>query len=158
MRKYIAIVLSFVMLFSLAACGVQENHSGNSQSQLDQSQTENTQKETENTTKQTEDTTEQETTTNESANKQDDTIRPEFKEAMDAYEAFYDEYCKFMAEYKKNPTDLSLLGKYAEMLTKLDEMNKAFEAWDEDEMSTAELKYYLDVNNRVMQKMIDVAG
>ena len=63
-----------------------------------------------------------------------------------------------MGEYKKNPTDLSLFGQHTEMLTKLDEMNKAFEARDEDEMTTAELKYYLDANNRVTQKIIDVVG
>lgn len=33
---------------------------------------------------------------------------------------------------------------------------EAFEEWEEDEMNDAELKYYLDVNNRVMQKMLDV--
>ena len=77
---------------------------------------------------------------------------------MDAYEAFYDEYCKMMKEYKDNPGDLTILGKYTEMLSKLGEMTEAFEAWGEDEMSNEELKYYLEVNNRVMQKMVDVAG
>ncbi len=61
-----------------------------------------------------------------------------------------------MKKYQENPTDLSLIGKYTQMLTKLNEMNNAFESWDEDEMSNAELKYYLDVNNRVAQKMIDI--
>lgn len=87
-----------------------------------------------------------------------DGMRPEFKEAMDAYEAFYDEYCEFMAEYEKNPSDMTLLLKYTEMLAKMTEMNEAFEAWDEEELNDAELKYYLDVSNRVMQKLIDVAG
>lgn len=86
-----------------------------------------------------------------------DGIRPEFKEAMDSYEAFYTEYCDFMKEYSENPTDLTLLAKYADMLVKAEEMNEAFEAWDEDELSTEELKYYLDVNNRVMQMLVDVA-
>lgn len=162
MRKYIAVILAVVMLFVLTACGAQENNN-NSNIQTEQSRTEGTKTETEGTTEDTKGTEESkkettEATTAESIEQKEDTIRPEFKEAMDAYEAFYDEYCKFMEEYKKNPTDLSLLGKYTEMLTKLDEMNKAFEAWDEDEMSTAELKYYLDVNNRVTQKMIDVIG
>ena len=85
-------------------------------------------------------------------------IRPEFKEAMDSYEAFYTEYCEFMKEYSENPTDLTLLAKYADMLVKAEEMNEAFEAWDEDELSNEELKYYLDVNNRVMKMLVDVAG
>ncbi|MGN1122614.1 MAG: DUF6591 domain-containing protein, partial [Eubacteriales bacterium] len=83
---------------------------------------------------------------------------PEFKEAMNSYETFYTEYCKFMKEYSENPSDLTLLAKYADMLVKAEEMNEAFEAWDEDELSTEELKYYLDVNNRVMKMLVDVAG
>ena len=87
-----------------------------------------------------------------------DGMRPEFKEAMDAYEAFYNEYCEFMEEYKKNPSDLTLLLKYTEMLGKVAEMDAAFAAWDEEALNDAELKYYLDVNNRVMKKLIDAAG
>lgn len=84
-------------------------------------------------------------------------IDPEFKEAMDSYEAFYDEYCDFMKKYKENPTDLKLLAKYSEMVTKLAEMNEKFEAWDKDEMNEAELKYYLEVNARVTQKLAEAA-
>ena len=87
-----------------------------------------------------------------------DGIRPEFKEAMDSYEAFYTEYCEFMKEYSENPTDLTLLTKYSDMLIKVEEMNKAFEEWDEDELNNEELKYYLDVNNRVTQMLIDVTS
>lgn len=83
-------------------------------------------------------------------------IRPEFKEAMDSYEAFYNEYFDFMEEYYRNPTNLSLLGKYASMLAKAEEVDRAFEAWDEGEMSNEELKYYLDVINRVQKRMIDL--
>lgn len=85
-------------------------------------------------------------------------MRPEFKEAMDSYEAFYDEYCKFLADYSANPTDMTLIAEYADMVSQLAEMDKKFQAWDEDEMSTEELKYYLDVDNRVMQKLVDVTG
>lgn len=87
-----------------------------------------------------------------------DTIRSEFKEAMDSYEAFYTEYCEFMKEYSENPTDLTLLAKYSDMLVKAEEMNEAFEEWDEDELNSEELKYYLDVNNRVMKMLVDAVG
>ena len=85
-------------------------------------------------------------------------IRPEFKEAMDRYEAFYTEYCEVIKAYNNNPTDLTLLTRYADMLVKAEEMNEAFEAWNEDELSAEELKYYLDVNNRVMKMLVDVAA
>ena len=84
-----------------------------------------------------------------------DGIRPEFKEAMDSYEAFYDEYCDFMKKYNANPSDRTLLDGYMDMLDRSVEMTEKFEAWDEGEMNDEELKYYLDVNNRVSQKMID---
>ena len=100
----------------------------------------------------------EESTQSESTNNSTEDIRPEFKEAMDAYEAFYDEYCEFMKQYKENPYDFSLLAKYTEMMKKTVEINESFEEWDEEEMNNAEIKYYLEVNNRVMQKLIDVAG
>ena len=85
-------------------------------------------------------------------------MRPEFKEAMDAYEAFYKEYSELLKKYTENPTDFSILGKYANMLTKADEVDKAFQKWDESDLNSEELKYYLDVNNRVMKMLVDVAG
>lgn len=83
-------------------------------------------------------------------------IRPEFKEAMDSYEAFYKEYCDFMKQYADNPSDLSLLAKYADMLTKVEDMDRKFEQWDEGELSSEELKYYLDVNARVEKMLADL--
>lgn len=85
-----------------------------------------------------------------------DGMRPEFKEAMDSYEAFYDEYCDFIKKYNDNPSDLKLIAEYADMLSEAADMDEAFEEWDEAEMNDAELKYYLDVNNRVMQNLVDV--
>ena len=85
-----------------------------------------------------------------------DGIRPEFKEAMDSYEAFYDEYCEFMKKYNANPTDATLLDGYMDMLDRSVEMTEKFEEWDQEEMNDEELKYYLDVSNRVSKKMIDV--
>lgn len=87
-----------------------------------------------------------------------DGMRPEFKEAMDAYEAFYKEYCELLKKYAANPTDFSILGQYANMLTKADEVDKAFKKWDESDLNSEELKYYLDVNNRVLKMMVDVTG
>ena len=87
-----------------------------------------------------------------------DGMRPDFKEAMDAYEAFYKEYCELLKKYTANPTDFSILGQYANMLTKADEVDKAFKKWDESDLNSEELKYYLDVNNRVLKMMVDVTG
>ena len=82
-----------------------------------------------------------------------DGMRPEFKTAMDSYEAFYNDYCDFIEEYSKNPTDLKMLAKYADMMGKAADMDKAFEEWDEDDMTDEELKYYLEVSNRIILKL-----
>ena len=87
-----------------------------------------------------------------------DGMRPEFKEAMDAYEAFYDEYCDFMVSYQKNPTDIKLIAQYGQLLTKMAEVNAAFEKWDKSDMNNEELKYYLEVSSRVMQRLTDITA
>ncbi len=84
-------------------------------------------------------------------------IRPAFKEAMDSYEAFYDEYCAFMKKYSENPTDMTLLGEYAGMMSKSTEMTQKFDAWNSEDLNEAELTYYLEVSGRVAQKLLECA-
>ncbi len=86
-----------------------------------------------------------------------DGLRPEFKEAMDSYEAFFDEYCDFLEQYKQDPSNLKLLAEYSEMLTKLSEMEESFGEWKEEDMSKEELAYYLEVSNRITQKLLVVS-
>ncbi len=86
-----------------------------------------------------------------------DGMRPEFKEAMDSYEAFYDEYCNIIKKYTENPADMKLLADYTDMLTKEAEMAEKFDAWENSDMNSAELKYYLDVNNRITKKLLEVS-
>ena len=86
-----------------------------------------------------------------------DGICPEFKEAMDSYEAFYDEYCEIIKKYTENPSDIELLADYTDMLSKAAEMTEKFDAWENSDLNSAELKYYLDVNNRVTKKLLDAS-
>lgn len=86
-----------------------------------------------------------------------DGVRPEFKEAMDSYEEFYDEYCDILKKYTENPSDMNLLTDYADMMTKSAEMTEKFNAWENNDLNNAELEYYLDVNNRVMKKLLEVS-
>ena len=85
-------------------------------------------------------------------------LRPEFKEAMDSYEAFYTEYCDLLKKYMNNPSDLSILTKYMSLMGKLSDMDEKFKAWESEDLNNEELKYYMDVNNRVMKKLLDVTG
>ncbi len=41
-------------------------------------------------------------------------------------------------------------------MQKAADMDKKFAQWDDGELNDAELKYYLEVNSRVTQMMLDV--
>lgn len=83
-------------------------------------------------------------------------ISQEFKAAMDAYEAFYDEYCALLKQYYNNPTDYSLMLRYMELAEKAEEVDTAFQQWNDENLSNEELLYYMEVNNRVMKKLTEV--
>ncbi len=88
-----------------------------------------------------------------------DGMRPEFKTAMDNYESFMNEYCEFMEKYAHSDgTDASLLSDYADYLQKYADAMEAFEAWDNGEMNDKELTYYLEVQNRVTQKLLETSS
>ncbi len=85
-------------------------------------------------------------------------MRPEFKEAMDTYEAFFDEYIAFMKKYAESDgTDLTLLSDYADYMSKYAETMEAFEAWENKELNIAETAYYVEVQTRISQKLLQVA-
>lgn len=86
-----------------------------------------------------------------------DGMRPEFKAAMDSYEAFMNEYCDFMARYAQSDgTDLGLLADYTDYMSKYADVVKDFEAWDNGEMNTVEMAYYLDVQTRIEKRLLEV--
>lgn len=84
-------------------------------------------------------------------------LSPEFKEAMDRYEAFMDEYVAFMKKYRENSTDPSLLADYATYTGKYAEFVDSFGKWENEEMNTDEAIYYIEVQSRVNQKLLEVA-
>lgn len=84
-------------------------------------------------------------------------IRPEFKEAMDSYEAFFDEYVSFMERYAKSDNPLSMFTEYANYMTKYAETMEALDQIDDESLSTEELAYYVEVQNRITQKLLNVA-
>lgn len=86
-----------------------------------------------------------------------DGMRPEFKEAMDSYEAFYDEYCDIIKKYSENPSDIKLLSNYTDMLAKAAEMTEKFDAWEDSDLNSVELTYYLDVSSRIAKKLLEVS-
>ena len=86
-----------------------------------------------------------------------DGVDPELKAFLDSYEEFMDEYILFMKKYMDDPGNaVSMLGEYASIMEKYGEFAEAVEKYDEKEMSTADAKYYLEVTNRINQKMLDL--
>lgn len=85
-------------------------------------------------------------------------VGAEFKAAMDSYEAFFDEYVAFMKKYEEsNGSDLSLLTDYASYMSKYADMMADLEAWNSEDMSTEEAAYYIEVQSRITQKLLEVA-
>ena len=86
-------------------------------------------------------------------------IRPEVREFLNAYEAFMDEYVDFMQKYlNSDPTSMvSMMGDYYGILARYTEFEEKIDAFDESELTNAELAYYLEVTSRVSQKLLSVA-
>ena len=82
-----------------------------------------------------------------------DPISPELKAFLTSYEAFMDEYCAFMESY--DMSDMTMLQKYAEMMNKYADFSAKCDAWN-GKMNDAETAYYLEVLNRVNQKLLKV--
>jgi len=84
-------------------------------------------------------------------------IGSDFKEAMDSYETFMNDYVEFMKKYQAKPTDLNLLSDYTDYMSKYTKFVSDFEKWENDDLNTEELAYYLDVQTRVTKKLLEVA-
>ena len=86
-------------------------------------------------------------------------VDPEFKAALDQYEAFIDGYCDFLEVYLKADTNtqLSMVEDYAEWMSQYAEVMDAVRTLDacQDEMTPAQLSYYVEVTARVSQRMIE---
>lgn len=75
---------------------------------------------------------------------------------MDSYEKFFDEYAAIMKKYAADPTDMSILADYTSYMSQYADMMQKMEAWENEELNAAELAYYLDVQNRITQKLLDI--
>lgn len=87
-----------------------------------------------------------------------DGVTPEFKEKMDSLVAFFKEYNEFMKEYAKSDSSdvMGTLTKYTEMLTKYSDAMTALDSIDQESLSDADEKYYLQTLVEVEKLTIDV--
>lgn len=82
----------------------------------------------------------------------------EFKNAMDSYENFMNEYVDFMKKYNNNPSDLTLLAEYSKYVKKYSDMCDKFDKWQNEDLNSTEMAYYIDVQGRVSKKLLEVAN
>lgn len=90
----------------------------------------------------------EETTSVESA---DGDIRSEIKEVIDGYEKWTDKYCEAMDNY--DPSDMSSLSTYTELLSESTEMLEKVQALEEKDLTSSETMYLLEVVNRCNEKI-----
>ena len=84
-------------------------------------------------------------------------IDSEFKAAMDSYEKFFDEYVAIMKKYQENPNDLSILTDYAAYVGQYADMMQKLEKWENEDLNAAEAAYYVEVQTRINQKLLEIA-
>ncbi len=100
----------------------------------------------------------EETEETEEASDTNDSISPEFKSAMDSYEEFFDEYCEFMKKYNNSDgMDMDILNDFTDYMNKYTKAMNDLSAWESEEMNAAERKYYFEVQNRINQKLLEIA-
>lgn len=93
--------------------------------------------------------------TTETTNDEQTGVDPDLKAFLDSYEEFMDEYVEFMKVYSSNPNNaVAMIGEYMELMNKLAEFEEKANAYNQDEMSDEDLKYYLEVMARIEGKMI----
>lgn len=62
-----------------------------------------------------------------------------------------------MKKYSESDNPISMLGDYTDMLSRQAEMYSSLQEIDQSELNEDELKYYVEVNNRISQLLIEVS-
>lgn len=85
-------------------------------------------------------------------------VDPDFKATMDSYETTINNYCDFMEKYNNaGPEDTAaMLTDYTSYLQQYTETIDALNSIDEDSLSAADLAYYIEVNGRISQRLLEV--
>lgn len=101
-------------------------------------------------------TTDTQSSSNTSSNINVNNIRPQVKEFLDSYEAFIKEYCDFMKQYDEADDISPLLDQYGEMMKKYADLENKFDNLDTSDYNDDELQYYMDVQDRTLDMILDV--
>lgn len=104
----------------------------------------------------TEKETEKETKAEKKEAKDDGEASADFKETMDEYEEFMNDYVDFMKKYENSDDTASMLADYGEMMSQYAEFTEKIDAINEDELSSSDYAYYMEVTGRVNQKLAEL--
>lgn len=80
----------------------------------------------------------------------------EFREYMDSYEKFMNSYVEFMKKYKDSNNSAVMAIEYFKLLKEYEEHTRRFETYDEENLSNEDYAYYLDVQNRITKKLLEI--
>ena len=153
LKKILAMLLAFVMMLSLAACGVNKpaepDDDGNRQERVTEEPKKTAEPEETDEPAETEEPAEEPT-------KEPEEVSADFKAAMDKYEAFIDEYVTFIKKYEEEGRPLSMLSEYTELMTQYTEFAETMAAYNGDNLSAADYAYYIEVMGRVSQKLLEL--
>ena len=84
-------------------------------------------------------------------------LNHDFKAAMDSYESFMNDYVEFMKKYAASDgTDLSILADYTDYMNKYTDFVEDFEKWEDEDLNAEEIAYYLEVQTRVTEKLLEI--
>ncbi len=81
----------------------------------------------------------------------------DFKQFMDDYEKFIDDYIAFMEKYNSSGNPVSMAADYAKMVADYATMTAKIDAIDEDSLTEEEDLYFIEVMNRVNEKLLNAA-
>jgi hypothetical protein len=81
-------------------------------------------------------------------------VDPVFKATMDSYEAFIDEYVDFMSSFDANSSGAGVMLDYARLMNRYAEtMSELTALHEDDDMSSEDLAYFLEVYSRIVVKL-----
>ena len=84
-------------------------------------------------------------------------VTPDVKEALDGYETFMNKYCDFMEKYAKEGRPAGMLTDYLEMLNEYTDYTQKLSNLDQSAWTDADMNYFIEVTNRVNQRLASVS-
>lgn len=81
----------------------------------------------------------------------------DFKKTMDDYEKTIDSYIAFMKKYSESSNTASMAADYAKYMSDYANVMSEIDAIDENTLTDADKKYYIEVNTRIAKKLADAS-